>query len=417
MRILFSTLEDLSRPGAERTHIVELVRNLAYRGHRVIVLCHGGERELSKLHKNVIGIKVSLHYSRLLPLFLNRKIQKYYLRKQIIGSISGVDVVYERDNTFNVATEIGKKRGIATFVEVNGVASLEAKMQGADPQTVARIEEQTLEKLKVPDKLVVVAEGIKEHFVQLGISEEKFLVVPNGVNTKIFRPMNTMECRKALGLSNSPLLTFVGAFRVYQGLEYAIRALPAVLRYFPEAKLVLVGDSEIKDGFQFRPTRQDLEVLGSKLGVLEHLIFTGFVPQERVALYINASDVCIAPTMQATSGLSFKLFEYMACGKPVVVFFARDTNDIAKKSGEAILTARPADPEDLSQKIVTLLTDHKRRGIMGERALRFVRSNHDWRIISQRILNEMEKIVSTDAHAFVRNLGQGISKPLREEQT
>jgi len=395
MRILLSTLEDLSRYGAQRTHVLEIARNFAYYGHKVIVLCRDGEYELSKLHRNLMGIKISLPSLRVLPYFLNKKFQYYHLKRVIMRIIDRIrpDVIYERDNAFNISTKLGKERGIPTFLEVNGVASLEAKMQGADIRTVTRIEEQTLRKLKVCDVIVTVTEGIKEHFVHLGIPREKFLVVPNGVNTEIFKPMDTSICRKTLGLVDSPIITFVGAFRIYQGLEYAIRALPHILEHFPDTKLILVGDSGVKDGFKFRPTRQDLEKIAAQLGVLDRVYFTGFVPQQQVVLYINASDVCLAPTIQATHGLSIKLFEYMACGKPAIASFARDTNEIAKKSEGAILIARPADSKDLSQKILTLLKDNEKRRLMGEKALQYVKNNHDWKVISQKILNEMEKYV------------------------
>ena len=400
MKILFSTLEDLSKPGAERTHVLEIARNFARYGHKVVVLCRDGECELLKLHGNLMGTKISLPSLGVLPYFLNSKFQQYHLKRVLLRIIDRIhpDVIYERDNAFNKATALGKERGIPTFLELNGVASLEARMQGADPQTVARIEEQTLKKLRVPSKIVAVAEGIKEHFVRLGIPTEKFLVVPNGVNTEIFSPMNASECRKILGLPNSPLITFVGAFRVYQGLEYAIKAMPHILECFPDAKLVLVGDSEVKDGFQFRPTRQDLEAIAAELGVSEHIRFTGFVPQERVVFYINASGVCIAPTINVAARCSIKLFEYMACGKPVVITATRDTDEIARKS-DGILTAKPSDPRDLSRKIVMLLKDSEKRRVMGEQALRYVRNNHDWRMISQKILNEMKKNVPTEVYS------------------
>jgi len=402
LKILFSTLEDLSKPGAERTHVLEIARNFTRDGHKLVVLCRDGEYALSKLHENLVGIKISLPSLRVLPYFLNRKFQQYHLKRVIMRIIDRIhpDVIYERSNAFNTATALGKERGIPTFLELNGVPSLEARMQGADPQTVARIEEQTLKKLRMPDKIVAVAEGIKEHFVRLGITKEKFLVVTNGVNVEIFKPMNAFKCRKILGLPNSPLMTFVGAFRVYQGLEYAIKAIPHILDCFPDAKLVLVGDSEVKNGFKFTPTRQDLEAIAAELGVSKHLYFTGFVPQERVVLYINASDVCIAPLIPiGSAGRSpLVLFEYMACGKPVVTSTMRDIDEIARKS-EGILTAKPADPRDLSSKIVTLLKDSEKRSVMGEQALQYVRNNHDWRMISKTILNEMEKIVSTDVYS------------------
>jgi len=402
MKILFSTLEDLSKPGAERTHVLEIARNFARNGHKVVVLCRDGECELLKLHGNLMGTKISLPSLGVLPYFLNRKFQQYHLKRVLIRIIDRIhpDVIYERDNAFNNATALGKGRGIPTFLELNGVSSLEARMQGADPQTVALIEEQTLKKLRVPSKIVVGSEGVREHFVRLGIPKEKFLVVPNGVNMEIFSPMNASECRKILGLPNSPLITFVGAFRVYQGLEYAIKALPLILKHFPDTKLMFVGDSEVKDGLQFRPTRQDLEAIAAELGVSEHIHFTGFVPQERVVVYINASDVCIAPLIPigSTGRSPIVLFEYMACGKPVVISAMRDIDEIARKSG-GIFTAKPADPRDLSQKIVILLKDSEKRRVMGEQALRYVRNNHDWRMISKTILNEIEKIASTDVYS------------------
>jgi Glycosyltransferase len=159
------------------------------------------------------------------------------------------------------------------------------------------------------DKIISVTPGIKANLEKdYKIPGEKIVVVSNGANTSLFRPLEQEICRRELGLDfGIPFVCFVGNLAPWQGVEYLIKAASPVISRFPECRFLIVGDGAMKN---------DLMKLSRELGIEDRFIFTGVIAYDRVPLYINASDICTAPFIFARNakiGLSpLKLYEYMA---------------------------------------------------------------------------------------------------------
>lgn len=130
-------------------------------------------------------------------------------------------------------------------------------------------------------------------------------MIPYGVNTEIFRPINKVEARRKLGL---PEDAQVIAFRIsrfpgnYKGSEY----IEEVLRRFqPRRKTVLVT----------------FEALGGMEDLREKYIFHELgwvVDSEKIALGLQAADIFLMPSRAEAFGLM--AVESMACGTPPIVF-------------------------------------------------------------------------------------------------
>ena len=130
--------------------------------------------------------------------------------------------------------------------------------------------------------------GIKANLEKIyNIPGGKIVVVSNGANTSLFKPLNQETCRKELGLdAEISYVSFVGNFAPWQGVEYLVKAAPFILSQFPQCRFLIVGDGIMKN---------ELIKLSRELGVEDKFIFTGVVAYFRVPLYINASDACVAP--------------------------------------------------------------------------------------------------------------------------
>ena len=299
-----------------------------------------------------------------------------------------IDAVYERHGE-NYATKIAFEMDIPTVLEVNGIASAEAKIQGADKKTGEELDRLEKEKLKMPNKIVTVTDGIKNYWVSNGMNEKKFVVIPNGVNIDFFKPLDKDKCRKELRLDNSPLIVFVGSFAPWQGLKCAIKTMPCVLKEIPEARLVLVGDAGEYGGHQFHPTIKELKSLAKEEKVEKNVIFTGRVSYNEVLKYVNAADVCIAPKKHLRSGYStLKLYEYLACEKAVIGSKANGIGNflITKNCGVAIDVN---DPTNFAKKMVVLLKNKELRMQMGRNGRKSVIDNFSW----QKTTKKIEKIL------------------------
>jgi len=276
---------------------------------------------------------------------------------------------------------------IPYVVEINGLVIKELEMNGASKLgiKIARLTEKL--NYKHAKKIVAVTKNLKEKIKELyHIPNERIVVIENGANTDLFKPMDRGKCIKELSLDESHhYVCFVGNLAPWQGVEYLIEAAPLILKKVPNTKFLIIGDGMMKE---------KLVSLAEKTGISDKVIFTGAVPYEEVPKYINASDVCVAPKKPLKSGYSpLKLYEYMACGKPVVASIISGF-EILEQQNAGIL-AEPEKPEELAEIIIKLLKDKKMREEMGKNGRGYVVKNHSWRIVAKRVAEVCEEVVTT----------------------
>jgi glycosyltransferase involved in cell wall biosynthesis len=142
-----------------------------------------------------------------------------------------------------------------------------------------------------------------------GIPPNKSELIPNGVDTELFRKYPSDELRKELGINNSFVVGYVGLLREWVDLEplfIAVKQLNEKL----DIKLLIVGGGI---GYE-----KNIELAEKHDLLKKKVIFTGTVPYTQVPKYISCMDVCVIPfKLDAVSqnSLPLKLFEYMACEK------------------------------------------------------------------------------------------------------
>jgi glycosyltransferase involved in cell wall biosynthesis len=234
-----------------------------------------------------------------------------------------------------------------------------------------------------------VTDKLKDELVRLySVPAEKVLVINNGANTDIFKPMDQKQARARLGLDDSKkYVCFVGHLAAWQGVEFLIYSSPLILEKCPDVRFLVVGDGVM---------RERLLKIASEMGLSEKFTFTGRVPYEDVPVYINAADICVAPFIKERNskiGLSaLKTYEYLACGKPIVASSISGVKDLIDLSGGGI-PVTPENPEELANAVVKLISDQKTRSTMGEQGRKYVVENHSWDGVARKILDICDDIV------------------------
>src|SRR5207302_846103 len=119
--------------------------------------------------------------------------------------------------------------------------------------------------------------------------------------------------------------------------------------------------------------------------------FTGRIPHDDVAAYLDACEILVAPHVPATDGSEFfgsptKLFEYMAMAKPVI---ASRLGQIAEviRDGENGLLIEPGDAVALARAIERLTGDQSLRERLGVRARQTVVAQYTWHHNAARIFD------------------------------
>ncbi len=246
--------------------------------------------------------------------------------------------------------------------------------------------ERTMDKaaIKLADKIVVLSEWSKARLVRFGqVPDSRIIVLPSGTDTDLFKPGDRMEACRKLGLDPGNLhVGFIGSFLKYQGIDTLIAAAPSILREFPAARFLLVGS-----GPMLRAWKEEIQARHLEYA----FIFTGQVPYREVPSYLQAMDICVAPHHAASNQASpVKLFDYMACGKPIVASDIEVVREITDTSGCAKLVA-PESPAELACEILGLLRNKEERNRLGKQGRAFVSSNFDRSLITERLLSEFLK--------------------------
>lgn len=370
---------------AQTTHIIELIKNLAKTNKVIcfvpkpkdIIYRYEEIKYISTLNKPIL---FSFSYQLAQFLYLI-----FYCVK------TRPDWIYERQSGFSFSPMIiSRFFRIPYFTEVNGLLIDESRINGTSKWIIAI--QKINERLNYGQakKIIAVTQGVKEGIKLLyNIPDEKIVVVENGANIELFKQMDQKEAKEKLNLDQKcSYICFIGSLAPWQGIEYLIQSAPLIINEIPNTRFLIVGDGLMKN---------KLVELCKKIGIFGNFIFTGAIPYEEIPNYINSSDLCLAPFIRNRNekiGLSpLKLYEYMACGKPVVASNIKGVGDVLYHINAGI-AIEPEQPEELANAIIRLLKDAALREEMGRNGREYVVKNHSWESIAMRILSLCQNNIS-----------------------
>ena len=395
MNIIFLALNvNIKARTGDAVHVRELAMNLAKLGHRVSLIAGYSPEQSEELQSLEKHSNVQISYNKNLfkiPFPRSRDFSSLWICLKAARK-NTPDVIYERSFSPKIGVILSKILRKPLVVEINGIVEEEAKLQGTyiNHKFTKNIRMKFRQLFfKSVNKIVAVTPGIKEDlYKRYNIPADKMVVISNGANTDIFRPMDQANVKEELGLEQrSKYVCFVGNLAPWQGVEYLIQAAPLVLKRVPEAKFLIVGDGMM---------RSELESMVKKLGLQDKFLFTGSIPFEHVPKYINASDVCVAPFIRARNekiGLSpLKIYEYLACGKPVIGSDIQGIGDFLEKSNMG-LSFTPEEYIEFASMVTKLLIDSDLRITMGENARKVVAEKYSWKNTAEMVIKTCESVI------------------------
>jgi glycosyltransferase involved in cell wall biosynthesis len=219
------------------------------------------------------------------------------------------------------------------------------------------------------------SQDLLDRAVRLGAPASRCAVVPYGVDPSTFRHIDNAGplLRKELGLPlNAPIIFAVGRMVYKKGFEYLVRAVPAILRQHPEARVVLAGGGDLEDR---------LQSLVRQLGVEKSVIMPGWVTRDQMPLYFSGCDLFVLPSVVDqqgnVDGLPNTLLEAMASARPVVATNVAGI-PLAVKDGDNGLLVPEKQPGELSSAINLLLDAPELRVQYGEAGRRRVEQELNW---------------------------------------
>lgn len=204
----------------------------------------------------------------------------------------------------------------------------------------------------------------------------KTFVVRNGPDTRHF---SYRAPNPALKQGHKYLGAYIGIMDVHDGVEYVIRAMDDLVNrlHYSDLIVYLIGKGE---------DWPRLKRLTEELGLGNHVVFTGRIPDEPALEILSTADVCLSPDpdnpLNNVSTMT-KVMEYMALGKPIVSFKLKEAQYSA---GESALYVKSNDAAAFADGILQILRDPVASKRMGEFAMARVETSLSWQKQTESLL-------------------------------
>ena len=193
--------------------------------------------------------------------------------------------------------------------------------------------------------LTAVSEFLKRETIRdFSVPEDRIEVVPNFVDTRIYRP-GLKPCHRAtLAPEGEKIVMHISNFRPVKRVEDVIEVFASILKKIP-SRLVLVGDG---------PDRPRARLKVEELGLQDRVVFLGeYTPVQEL---LSCADLFLLPSKSESFGLA--ALEAMACGSPVIASRAGGLPEVII-DGETGYLCEPGDIDDMGAAGVRVLGDDK----------------------------------------------------------
>jgi len=235
------------------------------------------------------------------------------------------------------------------------------------------------------EKIIVLMPNI-EYFSKIGISREKIIWIPNGVDMERFEtdiPIDeNLEVFKVFKKYQDKFkVIYAGAHGPANGLELVIETAE-LLKNFEDVQFILIGDGVEKEKL----------IKLAKEKKLTNVTFLPPVPKKFIPTVLKKGDLlffCLRSMDVYKYGISLnKLFDYLASGKPIIM--AGDaSNKIIEEAGAGIIVP-PGNPELLADGILNIKNlPVEERSRMGLNGREYVEKYYDIKKLAEKLVEEL----------------------------
>lgn len=194
---------------------------------------------------------------------------------------------------------------------------------------------------------IAVSQAVKDFMTESQISRAAKIKV-------IYNAIEPARKKAKIFAGDEIILGTVGTLNYQKGIQYLIRAMPRIIKEFPQTKLVVAGDGVYKD---------HLKKLARDLKLTQSIEFTGFVKviEDEMVKF----DLYVQPSLSESFGLA--IIQAMGLGLPVV---ATNTGGIPEvvTTGKSGILVEAGKPQALAEGILELLRDKSKAKEMGKLA-------------------------------------------------
>ena len=236
---------------------------------------------------------------------------------------------------------------------------------------------------KRADKIIVLLPNAKKYIKSKGISAEKIVWIPNGVNLEQFNNPKKLDSDSNLVQllrknKTEFKVMYTGAHGPANGLNVVIKAASILQKNHNEVQFFLIGNGVEKDKLQYNAKKYNLK----------NIHFFSLIPKEQIPDLLRYADLllhCFAPINVFKYGISpNKIFDYLASEKPIIMS-VKASNNIVQEAGAGI-TVEPGNAEALAEgivKIQEMVIEERQK--LGANGRAYVEKYHSTKILVEKL--------------------------------
>jgi glycosyltransferase involved in cell wall biosynthesis len=361
VRFLFINYEYPPIGGGSATACQQIARVFAKHGHRVVILTAGIGSLLGTVEEDgvtvirVRALRKSAHQSGILEML------SYILAasRQAIGLVKE----YKVDSTLAffsvpggiVARWIHLRTGTPYVVSLRG-----GDVPGTEPHLAIFyrvLQPLRRDILKHAQAVCAPSQGLKA--ISEKIDPFPVQVVPNGIDTDLFRP--DPERR-----SKVPILLSVGRLHTQKNVGYLLN-LVAAIKSKTEVRAQIIGDG---------PERSGLQATATALGITDSVQFSGWFSREEVRRAYQAATFLVHAS--SYEGMSNVILEALASGLPTVASQIPENTELIQDGVNGFLFDPADDPAQLADRISPLLQDQTNWNRLSAAARATIEKQFSW---------------------------------------
>jgi glycosyltransferase involved in cell wall biosynthesis len=227
-----------------------------------------------------------------------------------------------------------------------------------------------IESFEKASKVIFVSNALLENAKSFGYSGKNAVIIPNGYDPEIFKPMDKEQVRKELGIYKKgyKYVGFVGNLIPVKRADKLPEIFENISKKYIKVKFLIVGDGYLKERIEKEMKEKGLEY-----------IFTGRISQESVVKWMNAMDIMVIPSRN--EGFGSVVIEAQACGTCVI---GSSNGGIPEAIGfnEYIIEEGKNFDERIADKIVKILKNGYDSEILIQRSKEYI-----WKKIVENEIN------------------------------
>ncbi|MDP3991221.1 MAG: glycosyltransferase [Candidatus Nealsonbacteria bacterium] len=217
-------------------------------------------------------------------------------------------------------------------------------------------------------KAIIVMNEFSKNILQkqYEMGKARIFVLPHGIPQVPFD--NGTKAKQKLGFGGKIVLSTFGLLSPGKGIEYAIRALPEIVKQFSNTLYLIIGTTHPlvrkQEGERYRNfLKQEVEKLGLKNNVK---FYNKYLTLKEVVSYLKATDIYLSPALNQEQSVSGTLSYALGCGRAVVSTASSYAKNIV--TPERGILVDPKDSKAITKAVLVLIKNPELRYRMARTA-------------------------------------------------